>query len=173
MPAATYVAGNCAHASLKSIKSKLCERNAVVQDGDVELEGFSLVHSITRGGLRFPQPFVIKAALYTEIVAEKLPRDHASEFHLERNQRDVDLQLATSLIGNMEELHMCHSGHTPERVLHCTLCASSHLLRVASRSTCASQERGGCRCQAKNQGAGTGWLDSPRSRMEVTPLGQS
>lgn len=81
LPAITYVAGYCAHAAFKKLSCMACKESLMLDD-DIEVEGGELIKSMTRGGLKFPQPAIVNAVVTAEIVLDKLRSEqHAQQFH--------------------------------------------------------------------------------------------
>ncbi|XP_064470198.1 uncharacterized protein LOC135384947 [Ornithodoros turicata] len=126
MAAITYVAGYCAHPTLKKLTCKPCEENLVLTHRELVIES-SMIENLTRGGLKFPQPFVVNSVLYTELVVEKLMSEkHAVRFHAARNQRQLVVNLTQSLLDSFEDFDCCVNGHAPGLVLRHILCAATN-----------------------------------------------
>ncbi|KAH8039603.1 hypothetical protein HPB51_007803 [Rhipicephalus microplus] len=86
LPAITYVAGYCAHAALKKLSCTACRTN-LVEEEDIVLENAEVIESMSRGGLKFPQPAVVNAVMTAEIVLDKLlSHKYSTVFHALPNQ---------------------------------------------------------------------------------------
>lgn len=71
----------------------VCKESFILDD-DIEVEGGELIKSMTRAGLKFPQPAIVNAVVTAEIVLDKLSsEEHATQFHALPNQREALLAL--------------------------------------------------------------------------------
>nr|XP_037275089.1 uncharacterized protein LOC119167674 [Rhipicephalus microplus]XP_037287660.1 uncharacterized protein LOC119180650 [Rhipicephalus microplus] len=128
LPAITYVAGYCAHAALKKLSCTTCRTN-LVEEEDIVLENAEVIESMSRGGLKFPQPAVVNAVMTAEIMLDKL-RSHkySTVFHALPNQKQVLFSLTCNLLMEVSHLDECHSGHSPGLVLQHLLSAATNIL---------------------------------------------
>ncbi|KAH9384870.1 hypothetical protein HPB48_026900 [Haemaphysalis longicornis] len=128
LPAITYVAGYCAHAAFKKLSCMACKESLMLDD-DIEVEGGELIKSMTRGGLKFPQPAIVNAVVTAEIVLDKLRSEqHAQQFHALPNQKEALLALTHDLINNNVDFDVCENGHSPQLVMHYVLSAAANTL---------------------------------------------
>lgn len=51
LPAITCVAGYCAHSALKKLACEACEESLILTHREMELDDFSMIGNLTRGGL--------------------------------------------------------------------------------------------------------------------------
>lgn len=118
VPALAYIAGYCAHAAIKRQPCEDCQSQLMITDRELQQSEHVLIDSMSRGGLKFPQPFVVNVVLGTKIVLEHLvSKEQEQRFHAEANQRMVLLSIMQFLLSDGEELDMCASGHHPDTVL--------------------------------------------------------
>ncbi|XP_037277448.2 uncharacterized protein LOC119170405 [Rhipicephalus microplus] len=123
-----YVAGYCAHAAFKKLLCMACKESLMLDD-DIEVEGGELIKSMTRGGLKFPQPAIINAVVTAEIVLDKLRSEqHAQQFHALPNQKEALLALTHDAINNNVDFDVCENGHSPQLVMHYVLSAAANTL---------------------------------------------
>lgn len=88
MPAVACNAGYCAHAALKRQPCEDCHMPLTLAERELDHSENVLIDEVNRGGLKFPQPFVLHAVLCTKIVLEHVTSDQfQSMFHKETNQR--------------------------------------------------------------------------------------
>lgn len=128
LPAITYVAGYCAHAAFKKLSCMACKESLMLDD-DIEVEGGELIKSMTRGGLKFPQPAVVNAVVTAEIVLDKLrSEEHATKFHAVPNQKEALSALTHDVINDNVDFDMCENGHNPQLVMHYVLSAAANTL---------------------------------------------
>ncbi|XP_075739881.1 uncharacterized protein LOC142785325 [Rhipicephalus microplus] len=128
LPAITYVAGYCAHAAFKKLLC-MAYKESLMLDDDIEVEGGELIKSMTRGGLKFPQPAIINAVVTAEIVLDKLRSEqHAQQFHALPNQKEALLALTHDAINNNVDFDVCENGHSPQLVMHYVLSAAANTL---------------------------------------------
>ncbi|XP_077492101.1 uncharacterized protein LOC144103021 [Amblyomma americanum] len=128
LPAATYVAGYCAHAAFKKLSCMTCKENFMLED-EIEVEGGELVKAMTRGSLKFPQPAIVNAVLTAEIVLDKLRSEqHATQFHALPNQKEALLALTHDVLNDGIDFDVCENGHTPQLVRHYVLSAAANTL---------------------------------------------
>uniref|UniRef100_A0A131Y834 Transposable element n=2 Tax=Ixodes ricinus TaxID=34613 RepID=A0A131Y834_IXORI len=129
LPAVTYVAGYCAHVTLKKVLwCPSCKQNLVMEDAGLEKENI-LVASMTRGALKFPQAIVVNAVLFMEIVLDKLRSPQfATEFFALPNQREVLVALTSTALSEAEDLDQCDFGHSRDEVMHRILSAAANTL---------------------------------------------
>nr|XP_037276638.1 uncharacterized protein LOC119169714 [Rhipicephalus microplus] len=129
LPAIVYIAGYCAHATLRKIPCEYCAANITRQDRDIPMVDDMLIEGLTRGALKFPQPVVISAVLHTQIVLEKLTsKENTSRCHAARHQRQLLLSVVKHLLIDNEDLDIRCKGHHPETVLHNILWAATNTL---------------------------------------------
>lgn len=118
MPAVAYIAGYCAHAALKRQPCEDCCMQLTVAERVLDQSENVLIDEVNRGGLKFPQPFVVHAVLCTKVVLEHCTSDeYLLVFHKENNQRLSLLSIMMFLLSDSEGLEMCASGHCPDVVL--------------------------------------------------------
>lgn len=128
LPAITYVAGYCAHAALKKLSCVACREN-LVEDEDIVIENAEMVKSMSRGGLKFPQPAVVNAVMTAEIVLDKLrTKEYATQFHALPNQRQALFTIASDLVKECYSFDECESGHSPQLVMSHILNAATNIL---------------------------------------------
>ncbi|CAN8017724.1 unnamed protein product [Ixodes persulcatus] len=129
LPAITYVAGYCAHASLKKLMCPFCKKNLVVDNRSFEVEAEELIAGVTRGELKFPQAVVVNAVLTINIVLEKLSSErYALKFYSCEKQKDLLVPLTTTLVEYNEDLDVCENGHLPHVVMGYVLSAAANTL---------------------------------------------
>ncbi|KAH8033574.1 hypothetical protein HPB51_014354 [Rhipicephalus microplus] len=91
MPAVEYIAGYCAHAALKRQPCEDCCMQMTVAERVLDQSENVLIDEVNRGGLKFPQPFVVHAVLSTKVVLEHCTNDeYLLVFHKENNQSPID-----------------------------------------------------------------------------------
>ncbi|KAH9367515.1 hypothetical protein HPB48_009069 [Haemaphysalis longicornis] len=118
MPAVAYIAGYCAHAALKRQPCDYCCTQLTVAVRVLDQSENLLIDEVNRGGLKFPQPFVVHAVLGTKFVLEHCTSDeYLLVFHKENNQRLSLLSIMMFLLSDSECLETCASGHCPDVVL--------------------------------------------------------
>nr|XP_037273564.1 LOW QUALITY PROTEIN: uncharacterized protein LOC119165499 [Rhipicephalus microplus] len=124
-----YIAGYCAHATLRKIPCEDCAANITRQGRDIPMVDDMLIEGLTRGALKFPQPVVISAVLHTQIVLEKLTsKENTARFHAAGHPRQLLLSVVKYLLIDNEDLGICFKGHHPETVLHNILWAATNTL---------------------------------------------
>ncbi|KAH6938356.1 hypothetical protein HPB50_008862 [Hyalomma asiaticum] len=129
LPAIVYIAGYCAHASLRKIPCEDCAANITRRDRDMPMGDDMIIEGLTRGALKFPQPVVISAVLHTQLVLEKLTsKENIARFHAARHQRQLLLSVVKHLLIDNEDLDICCKGHHPDTVLHNILWAATNTL---------------------------------------------
>lgn len=129
IPAVTYVAGYCAHATLKKLMCMSCKDNLVLDNTSLDHDDTLLISGMTRGGLKFPRDVVVNAVLYTEIVLDKLRSEqYASKFLALPNQKEALVSLVSTILHDSGDLDTCDSGHSPEKVMHHILSAAANTL---------------------------------------------
>ncbi|KAH9382874.1 hypothetical protein HPB48_023492 [Haemaphysalis longicornis] len=97
-------------------------------DDDIEVEGGELIKSMTRGGLKFPQPAIVNAVVTAEIVLDKLRSEQpAPQFHALPNQKEALLALTHDLINNNVDFDVCETWtqYIVGNAL-CSKCSSKH-----------------------------------------------
>ncbi|KAH8039520.1 hypothetical protein HPB51_007422 [Rhipicephalus microplus] len=115
VPALAYIAGYCAHAAIKRQPCEDCQSQLMITDRELQQSEHVLIDSMSRGGFKFPQPFVVNVVLGTKIVLEHLvSKKQEQRFHAEANQRMVLLSIMQFLLSDGEEFDMCASGHHPD-----------------------------------------------------------
>lgn len=129
LPAVTYVAGYCAHAALKKLTCTSCRENLVLQDVELDNVENALIANMPRGGLKLPRAAVVNAALFTEIVLDKLrTREHSTQFFSLSRQKDALVGLVFSVLGDVEDLDTCDFGHMAEEVIELVASAAANTL---------------------------------------------
>lgn len=124
----TYIAGFCAHAALKKLPCEYCAMNITSEDREIQLERNVLIENLSRGALKFPQPTVISAVLYTHIVLEQLTsKENAARFHATPKQRELLVSITRHLCES-EDFDVCTNGHHPDTVLTNILVAAANTL---------------------------------------------
>ncbi|KAH9364248.1 hypothetical protein HPB48_014035 [Haemaphysalis longicornis] len=138
VPALAYIAGYCAHAAIKRQPCEDCQSQLMITDRELQQSEHVLIDSMSRGGLKFPQPFVVNIVLGTKTVLEHLvSKEQEQRFHAEANQRMVLLGIMQFLLSDGEQLDMCASGHHPDVVLKNILKTGG---QHASKKLCCLQE---------------------------------
>lgn len=118
VPALACIAGYCVHAAIKRQPCEDCQSQLLITDRELQQSEHVLIDSMSRGGLEFPQPFVVNVALGTKTVLEHLViKEHEQRFHAETNQSTVLLSIMQFLLSDGEALDICASGHHPDTVL--------------------------------------------------------
>lgn len=118
MPAVAYIAGYCAHAALKRQPCEDCRMQLTLAERELDPSEHVLIEEVNRGGLKFPQPFVVHAVLCTKVVLEHVTSDqYRLLFHKESNQRLSLQSIMMFLLSDSEDLETCESGHSPDVVL--------------------------------------------------------
>lgn len=118
VPALAYIAGYCVHAAIKRQSCEDCQSRLMITDQELQQSEHVPIDNMSRGGLEFPQPFVVNVALGTKTVLEHLViKEYEQRFHAETNQRMVLLSIMQFLLSDGEELDICASGHHPDTVL--------------------------------------------------------
>ncbi|KAH9365564.1 hypothetical protein HPB48_008925 [Haemaphysalis longicornis] len=59
VPALAYIAGYCAHAAIKRQPCEDCQSQLMITDRELQQSEQVLIDSMSRGGLKFPQSFVV------------------------------------------------------------------------------------------------------------------
>lgn len=80
VPALPYIADYCAHAAIKCQPCEDCQSQLIITDRELQQSEHVVIDSIGRGGLKFPQPFVVDVVLGTKTVLEHLVRIMSSGF---------------------------------------------------------------------------------------------
>ncbi|CAN8014218.1 unnamed protein product [Ixodes persulcatus] len=152
VPALAYISGYSAHAAIKRQPCEDCQSQLIITDRELQQSEHVLLDCMSRGALKFPQPFVVDVVLRTKTVLEHLvSTDYEQRFHAETNQRMVLLNIMQFLLSDGEELDICGSGHHSDKVLKNILKAAVNtLLRnyVARRNGTIVKEKG-CTKQRK------------------------
>lgn len=109
MPALAYIAGYCAHAVIECQPCEDCQSQLIIIDRELQKSEQALIDSMSRGGLKFPQPFVVNVVLGTKTVLEHLvSKEQEQRFHAGANQRIVLLIIMQLLLSDTEVLdHVC------------------------------------------------------------------
>lgn len=129
MPALVYIAGYCAHAALKRQPCDDCRDILTIAERELEESDHVLIDSISRGGLKFPQPAVIHAVLCTKVVFDRVTsKEHELLFHAESNHRLTLLSVLMYLLNDNEEFDACAAGHTPDSVMKNVLLPAINIL---------------------------------------------
>ncbi|KAH9374432.1 hypothetical protein HPB48_015727 [Haemaphysalis longicornis] len=90
MDAIVYIAGYAAHSVSKKLSCSTCFSTLVVENREIEAENTAMIANLTRGGLKFPQPWTVPMVLMTKLVAEKLSfGENANDFLSCSKQRGV------------------------------------------------------------------------------------
>ncbi|KAH7960326.1 hypothetical protein HPB49_018723 [Dermacentor silvarum] len=118
MEVVAYIAGYCAHSTLKKVSCILCSSILILENRNIDVECSTMIANLSRGSLRFPQPCTVHMVLVTTPVVEKLTKgENAKPFLASNNQRGIVRSIATSLLGDVE-LETCENGHTGGPLLH-------------------------------------------------------
>lgn len=72
VPALPYIADYCAHAAIKCQPCEDCQSQLIITDRELQQSEHVVIDSIGRGGLKFPQPFVVDVVLGTKTVLSTL-----------------------------------------------------------------------------------------------------
>lgn len=128
-----YVGGFCTNSVVKTLKCNYCQENLVADSCDAECDGDanSLIASLNRGGLKFPNACVVTVVMHTEVVVAKLLQNekNAACFLQTRNHRGIVQQLVKESLPAFEELLTCANGHEPDLVINMLIkCATNVLL---------------------------------------------
>lgn len=119
MPAIVYIAGFCAHAALRRQPCDDCLLQLTIRERELQPSDHVLIDDMSRGGLKFPQPFVVHTVLCTKIVLEQVTAKECEHlFHAESNQRLVLLSIMKFLLADREDVDVCANGHCPDLVRH-------------------------------------------------------
>ncbi|XP_072145131.1 uncharacterized protein [Dermacentor andersoni] len=132
IPTVTYVAGYCAHVTMKKLMCLSCKVNLILENTSLDHEDTLLIAGMTRGGLKFPCAVVVNAVLCTEIALDKFRSEElASKFLALPNQKEALVALVSTVLhdsGGLDDLRACNSGHSPEKVMHHILSAAANTL---------------------------------------------
>lgn len=127
LPAITHVAGYCARATLKKLMCTSCEKNLILESVDLELRENAHITTMTRGGLKFPQPLVVNIVLHTDVVSDKLrSKELASKFLALPNQKEIIVSLVSVVIDGYGDVEVCDFGHSPHQVISLILSAAAN-----------------------------------------------
>ncbi|KAH7979017.1 hypothetical protein HPB49_007780 [Dermacentor silvarum] len=102
MAVVAYMAGYCAHSTLKKLSCIFCSSILVMENRNIEVESNILIANLSREGLKFPQPCTVHMVLVTTLVVEKLTKGgNAKPFLASNNQHAIVSSIVTSLLGDV------------------------------------------------------------------------
>ncbi|KAH9363538.1 hypothetical protein HPB48_005929 [Haemaphysalis longicornis] len=117
MDAIVYIAGYAAHSVSKKLSCSTCFSTLVFENREIEVKNTAMIANLTRGGLKFPQPWTVHMVLMTKLVAEKLSfGENVNDFLSCSNQRGVVTSQTISLLEE-PDVEMCENGHTAQTLM--------------------------------------------------------
>lgn len=126
MPVITYLAGYCCYITQKKIQCEICKEHIIYNDEFIVEDNFTLIKSLSRGKLLYPQEVIVRVVLYAFVIFNKILDEFEESFLTVHNKRAFLTQYILKFI--------LENGHLP--VDHkCTIHTIVHIAKIVITCT--------------------------------------